>query len=89
MSETDSTPITDLLSSIVFGAVFGAVVYFLGKETGLIDTVAEQVGLLPLGGRLGLTEFAALGAVFGVMLDLLGKICWARYGSRLLGSPLV
>lgn len=74
MEATKDTPLTDLLSSALFGGIFGFTVYLLLDQARLIDQMFREAGLSGVGGRIEGAEFVVLGALLGIVLDLAGKL---------------
>lgn len=72
--DTGTTPIQDLISSAFLGLILGVTLFAIFEQTGTIDYVLRKLDLSDLRGRIGITQFGIFGALFGVVLDFLGKL---------------
>lgn len=68
-----STLTGDIISSLFVGGFLGFLYYIIFESVGVTDFVLRKVGLTNLGGRFELGEFVVIGAMLGIILNLVGK----------------
>jgi len=73
-SETSASPVEDVISSAVLGAILGVTLFVITEQTEVVSYVLRRFGLPALGGRFGATQFVIFGAGLGIVLDLFGKL---------------
>jgi hypothetical protein len=73
-AETSSTLVDDLIRSAVLGFAFGAVLFMLSHQTGIVGSLLHSLGLPGVGNRLGVKQFVLFGICSGVTLDLVVKL---------------
>lgn len=76
------TPVQDMITSAMMGVVLGFTVFVIAEATGVIDSVFRAAELSEIGTRIDVTHFVILGAILGVVLDLIGKLTPMRPGKR-------
>lgn len=68
-----STLTGDIIGSVFVGGLMGFLYYFIFESIGITDFILRSIGLTALGGRFELQEFVVMGALLGVILNLVGK----------------
>ncbi|WP_263785648.1 hypothetical protein [Salinibacter grassmerensis] len=90
--ETISTPlvggllIEDLVRSAFFGFVFGAILFVVSDQTGMVQRVLSQMGFVGASRYLGVKELAIFGMGLGVTLGIAGQLL-SRGFSSLVAAP--
>ncbi|WP_103020295.1 hypothetical protein [Salinibacter altiplanensis] len=77
--------IEDLVRSAFFGFVFGAVLFVVSDQTGIVQRTLSWMGFLSASRYLGVKELAIFGMGLGVTLGLAGQL-FGRGVSRLMSS---
>lgn len=68
-----STLVGDIISSLFVGGFLGFLYYIIFESVGVTGFFFRKVGLTGLGGRFDLGEFVIIGAMLGIILNLVGK----------------
>lgn len=69
----ESTLTEDVISSLFIGGFLGLLYYLIFESVGVTDFVFRRVGLTGFGGRFEAEEFVVIGAMLGIILNLVGK----------------
>ncbi|WP_103027524.1 hypothetical protein [Salinibacter altiplanensis] len=77
--------IEDLVRSAFFGFVFGAVLFVVSDQTGIVQRTLSWMGFLSASRYLGVKELAIFGMGLGVTLGLAGQL-FSRGVSHLMSS---
>jgi hypothetical protein len=64
--QRSSSPVQDLISSIILGAILGTTFHVLDSATGPSGHVTRRMGIPHIGGRIGVLQFVILSGVVGL-----------------------